>query len=236
VFWGDKTKIAAACGMFIVAGLMLLPWVVRNYQVHGAFVPFTTQGGEALLLGANSIVATDPQYYGYALGDARLIPEYKHEFDGLNEVQRSDRALELYKQWMKENPDKWWYLLHSRFRRFWTPLLQQSDLSNRLIMLLSWGPVLVAFIAPFTTTLIRFLRRRDPRLMVHCAILSTLLTSLVFSAIPRYRFPIEGLCLIFASAAAVGLVSSIGRAPWSVVARKLFDPPVHKDASLDHNG
>ena len=76
VYWPYWRKMAAACGIFVVAALMLTPWVIRNYRVHGAFVPFTTQGGEALLVGNNRIVATDPAYYGFSLGDARAIPEY----------------------------------------------------------------------------------------------------------------------------------------------------------------
>jgi 4-amino-4-deoxy-L-arabinose transferase-like glycosyltransferase len=205
VFWPNWRRIVAVSGLFAVVGLLFLPWVMRNYRLHERFVPFTTQGGEALLLGANRIVVTDPKFYGYAPGDARLIPEYEHEFDGLDEIQRSDRAMELYKQWMGENRDKWWFLIERKFRRFWSPFLAQPSLKNRLVMLLSWGPVLVLFVAPFLATLVRFLRTRDARLMVHAAILSTLLNSLVFSGLVRYRFPIEGLCLLFAVGACLFL-------------------------------
>jgi len=198
VFWPNWRRIVAVSGLFAVVGLMFLPWVVRNYRIHERFVPFTTQGGEALLLGANRIVVTDPKFYGYAPGDARLISEYAHEFDGLNEVERSDRSMKLYKQWMAENRDKWWFLVERKFLRFWSPFLAQPSLKNRLLMLLSWGPVLVLFVVPFLVTLVQFLRVRDARLMVHAAILSTMFNSLVFSGLVRYRFPIEGLCMIFA--------------------------------------
>jgi 4-amino-4-deoxy-L-arabinose transferase-like glycosyltransferase len=208
VFWKSWGHVAAAATVFAVAGAMLLPWIVRNYKVHDSFVPFTTQAGEALLLGANRIVATDPKFYGYALGDARLIPEYKHQFDGLNEVDRSKRSLELYKEWMSSNRDKWWYLTHSKFRRFWTPFLQQPSTSARLVMLLSWGPVLLLFVPAFLMTFWRCLKSRDARLMVHFVILSTLLNSIIFSGLVRYRFPIEGLCILFA----VGTVFAVYRA------------------------
>ncbi len=205
VFWPDWRRIVAVSGLFVVVGLLFVPWIARNYRVHQTFIPFTTQGGEALLLGANRIVVSEPKYYGYALGDARLIPEYEHEFDGLDEVQRSDRAMELYKQWMGENRDQWWFLVQRKFRRFWTPFLQQDSLKNRVAMLASWGPVLVLFPVPFLVTLVKFVRTRDPRLMVHAAILSTLINALVFSGLVRYRFPIEGLCLMFAVGACLCL-------------------------------
>jgi len=201
VYWPYWRKMAAACGIFVVAALMLTPWVIRNYRVHGAFVPFTTQGGEALLVGNNRIVATDPAYYGFSLGDARAIPEYAHEFDGLNEIERGKRCMQLFQQWSSENHDKWVYLLQAKFRRFWTPFLQQPNRFNRLAMLCSWGPVLVLFVVPFFATLVSSLRARDPRLMVHFAIASTLANSLVFGATVRYRFLVEGLCIAFAAAA-----------------------------------
>jgi 4-amino-4-deoxy-L-arabinose transferase-like glycosyltransferase len=198
VFWPSWKRMAAVSLVLVIAGLVLLPWVMRNYHVHGAFVPFTTQGGEALLLGGNRIIATDPRYYGYALGDARQIPEYKHAFDGLSEVERDQRARQLYVRWMGENRDKWWYLVESKFRRFWTPFLQQASLTNRAVMLLTWGPILVLFIVPFIVTCIGFLRWRDGRWMVHAAILSTLVNSLIFTGMVRYRFPVEGLAIVFA--------------------------------------
>jgi 4-amino-4-deoxy-L-arabinose transferase-like glycosyltransferase len=237
-FWPNLKLVSAVSMLLVVAAVMFIPWIVRNAYVQGAFVPFTTQGGEALLLGANRIVATEPKYYGFALGDARLIPEYKHEFDGLNEVQRSARALELYKEWMLNNPDKWWYLLHSKFRRFWTPFLQQPSLANRLIMLFSWGPVLLAFVAPFGHSFLRFLSHRDPRIIVHFVVLSTLLNSLIFSALPRYRFPIEGLCIVFAAAAVVGCVRVIirrGRQGLRAAAKEFLAPQlVENPAKATH--
>ena len=46
----------------VVAGIMIiiLPWTVRNYFVHKAFVPITTQGGEGLMAGNNPLVYGGP--------------------------------------------------------------------------------------------------------------------------------------------------------------------------------
>ncbi len=204
VFWRRWPVMLKAWGLFFVAGLMMLPWVVRNYRVQGAFVPFTTQAGEALLLGNNRIVATDPRYYGYSFPpDARLLPEYKHEFDGLNEMERQQRCRELYQEWMRENRDKLWYLTHSKFRRFWTPLLYQDNRVRKIVFFVTWTPVLTLFVVPFFATLASYLRAQDGRLMVHAAVLSTLAGSLIVASTVRYRFVIEGFCIVFACAAVV---------------------------------
>ncbi len=147
--------------IFAVAALMLAPWILRNYRVQGAFVPFTTQTGTALVDANNRIVATQPEYYGFALSWERQIPEYVDLYSSVsNEVNLSNMGVKLYKQWMRANPDKWWYLTESKFRRFWTPFLQQSNQFNRFAMLLSWGTVLILFTGPFLVTLYRGLSNR----------------------------------------------------------------------------
>ncbi|MGD1018514.1 MAG: hypothetical protein ABSA12_04265 [Verrucomicrobiia bacterium] len=206
VFWPHWRTMLACLSVFVVAALMLTPWVVRNYRVHGVFVPFTTQAGSALVDANNRIVATQPEYYGFALSWERSIPEYKDLYSSVtNEVQLSALGITLYKQWMRQHPDKWWYLTESKFRRFWTPFLQQRNKFNRLVMLFSWGPVLILFPIPFLASFWSGLRNHDPHVMVHFAILSTLANSLFFGGIARYRFPIEGFCIVFAAGAALWL-------------------------------
>ena len=68
-------------------------------------------------------------------------------------------------------------------------------------MLLSWGPVLVLFVAALVPTLVSFLRVRRPGWLVHLAILQYTLNSLIFFGNSRYRYPIEPLCLILAAKA-----------------------------------
>lgn len=199
VFWPRWSRMLAGCCVFVVAGLMLAPWIVRNERVHSAFVPFTTSAGTALFNANNSLVATDPKWHGYAIGDERMIPEYRSLYATVsNEVEWSSLSMTLCRRWLRDNPDKWCYLVSSKFFRFWTPRLEQPSRRNRMVMLWSWGPVLVLSIIPFFVLLSQYLRTRDPRLIVHGAILSTMLNSLVFGALPRYRLPIEGLCIVLA--------------------------------------
>ena len=111
VFWPRWRTMLACQTIFAVAALMLAPWILRNYRVQGAFVPFTTQTGTALVDANNRIVATQPEYYGFALSWERQIPEYVDLYSSVsNEVDLSNMGVKLYKQWMRANPDKWWYL------------------------------------------------------------------------------------------------------------------------------
>ena len=59
--------------------------------------------------------------------------------------------------------------------------------------------VLVLFAVAFFPTAIDFLRRDHPGWLIHLTILHFVLTALVFWGSNRFRFPIEGLCIILAS-------------------------------------
>ena len=47
---GDGSPIVLALAFFV---LVLTPWTLRNYQLHGAFIPISTWGGQSLLIGNN---------------------------------------------------------------------------------------------------------------------------------------------------------------------------------------
>jgi 4-amino-4-deoxy-L-arabinose transferase-like glycosyltransferase len=202
-FWqfrGQVRALAMSLAIPAVALLALVPWTVRNYEVFGAFIPFSTMGGSVLLQGNNRVVATDPLYYGYSVWDTE-IPEYRKALQSVNdEVGRDRLAKQFAIQWLKENPDRWPYLLQAKFRRAWTPFLQpHSPRLNRIGMLVSWGPVLVLLALSFVPTLIILLRSRHPGWIVHLGILHYGILTLIFFGNSRYRAPVEPLCLILAA-------------------------------------
>jgi hypothetical protein len=200
-----------ACVIPVIAVLMLTPWTIRNYRVLHAFVPFETGGGDVVLGSYNRVIATDPLYYGYWVFPTAFLPEYAQQITAPNdEVKRDHIQLRLAVQWTLDHPEKWWYLLESRFRRSWTPFLHpQSPLVYRLGMMVSWGPVLVLLILGFLPTAIYLFRANHPGWIVHIGILHFVLTALVFWGSSRFRYPVEGLCIILASATLVWLVSRV---------------------------
>jgi 4-amino-4-deoxy-L-arabinose transferase-like glycosyltransferase len=190
----------------VIATATLIPWTVRNYLVFRKFIPLSTMGGSVLLQGNNRIVAADPSLSGYNIWDTK-IPEYRELLQKPNDELERDRvALQLATQWLRDNPDQWWHLVEARFRRSWTPFLQpHSPKLYRYGMLLSWGPVLVLFALAFFPTLWQSLREGQATWLLHLAIIHFVLTTIVFHGYSRYRFPIEGLCIVLASAAAIWL-------------------------------
>jgi hypothetical protein len=71
-------------------------------------------------------------------------------------------------------------------------------------MLVTWGPVLTLFILGFFPSAIyflHFLRANHPGWILHLGVLHFVLTALVFWGASRFRYPVEGLCIILAMAA-----------------------------------
>ena len=196
-----------------LALVMLVPWTIRNYRILHSFVPSETGEGDVVLGSYNRVVASDPLYYGYWVYPTSDLPEYYQQITAPNnEVVRDHVEMRLAIQWLCDHPDKWWYLAESRFRRSWTPFLQpRSPLLYRVGMLAAWGPVLTLFVLGFLPSAIYFLRSNHPGWILHLGVFHFVLTAVVFWGASRFRYPVEGLCIIVASATFTWLYQHVSR-------------------------
>lgn len=193
-------EMALALLIPAAAVLTLVPWIVRNYRIFHRFIPISTMGGSALLQANNRIVVTDPLYFGYTVWDTK-IPEYADALRAPNdEWERDHVAQELAVQWLKDNKDKWGFLVAQKLKRAFTPFLQShAPALYRWTNLLTWGPVLVLFALSFFPTWIQHLRTANGGWLIHMAILHFVANTVIFHGLLRYRFSIEPLCLILAA-------------------------------------
>lgn len=209
VIWGlvqfrKRTNyITLALAVPMLSLVTLGPWALRNYLAFSRFIPFSTGAGDVLLGGNNRIVVTDPKWAGFWVYPTTELSEYTRAIKSPNnEVERDQIERQLAFRWLKENPKYWGRLLWSKFHRGWTPFLQPtSPQLYRLGMLITWGPILILFCIAILPTLIHFLCVGHPGWILHLAVLHFQLTALVFWGSNRFRFPIEGVCIILACAA-----------------------------------
>lgn len=179
-----------------LAAALLAPWIVRNLLVMHAFIPFSTGGGSLLLQANNRQVIEDPSYAGYAVFDF-CLPEYAKPITSVNdELKRDAIAKRFAIQWLRANPDKWFYLVRSKFVRLWRPEYTGVHFHGLAwTLMVSYGAALVAFaltVLPFSG---RMLRERHPGSILVCMILATIASALIFHGQHRYRFPIDCLCI-----------------------------------------
>jgi 4-amino-4-deoxy-L-arabinose transferase-like glycosyltransferase len=212
-FWRTPRLAVRGFAISFVALVMLVPWTIRNYWIFHAFIPFQTGGGELLLGSYNRVIVSDPLLYGYWIYPTSELPEYREQIIAPNdEVIRNQVETRLAITWIRNHPETWWYLAESRFRRSWTPFLQpQSPKLYRVGMLLSWGPILVLFALGFFPSAIYFLRADNPGWILHLGVFHFVMTALIFCGNSRYRYPVEGLCIILASATLVWVCEQIGK-------------------------
>lgn len=195
-----------------LAAILMTPWIVRNLRVMHAFIPFSTSGGSLLLQSNNRQVVEDPAYYGYSVFDY-CLPEYAGPIRTANdEIKRDAIAKRFAIQWLRANPDKWFYLLRSKFLRLWSVEYAGSRFhAAGWIMSLAWGTALAGFVLtviPFTR---RMVRERHPGSIMVCLILAIIACTLVFFGQHRYRFPIDGFCIIIAAGGAFWLWDMLRR-------------------------
>ena len=181
VVWQLRRQgVALASWMSVALVVVLLPWSMRNYAVHGSFVPITTHGGFIL---ARSHAATPDWKRDEGWGiEARMFEQIP------SEVER-DRYWRL-QGWTQIRADNERYLRHSaeRFLRFWYFLRPGYNVWFMMVLPL------------FLAGVVRLGGRREFRLVGVYTVLSVLLYTFVLYGSTRFRLPLEPFFLMFAGA------------------------------------
>jgi hypothetical protein len=105
----------AALGVAVYIGVALpvVPWIVRNYQIFGAFIPVSTNGGITLLTGNN------PSADGGFTTDDPLVRMVSH--DPRQQVQMDRQAKGFAMDWIESHPGRFIALLPRKVWHLWAP-------------------------------------------------------------------------------------------------------------------
>jgi hypothetical protein len=85
--------------------LVVLPWSARNYAVLGEFVLVSTNGGTALLLGANNQITGDHFDYQHTPVFKQLGIPWEQRVE--RQVELNQRQKEVAKDWIADNTGEW---------------------------------------------------------------------------------------------------------------------------------
>jgi len=193
--------VAVAIASF---GVVMCPWVVRNYRVVGKLVPTT------LLVGKSLYEANSPYATG---GPAMHITEWPREIEGLSEYDR-DRVLKhAAVRYIRQNPQRFLFLCVVRFARFWN-LFPNYDVYRStlycVVSACSYGPVLVLALLALRPLLPRW---REVGLLL-LPVLYFAALHLVFVSSIRYRTPVMPFLIVLAAYALVCTSFRIGGLSW----------------------
>jgi hypothetical protein len=197
-----RRGVGLACFAVLLGfALILMPWILRNYRVHGAFVPVTTQIGVALYSAYNP-----PDGWRFGL-DAQ--DETMRAAGELPEVEASAVLSKAAVDSIWSSPRRVLRLEVLKAVYFWVPIdwevLPFYGVFNPTYAFLG----LWAFI--YLGLRVKHEEAALPTWPAWLPIVYVFGMALVVQGSPRYRLPVEPLLAVFAAAALVTFYRRAGR-------------------------
>jgi hypothetical protein len=196
--WKDGKRnighLVAAC---VIYGVVLLPWTVRNFNVHGTLVPVSSWGGNFLLIGNNP----------YATGTWRVEDGFEKwhremalehgvaDIGTLSEIQRSSLNRDIALEYIFSHPLHVLQLAAKKAFIFWIYPITNSD-SNVSLQAVAVASDF-ALLIPVTIGFVASWGNRRRLLPAYVAILFFFFMQIVLHAEARYRLPIVPLLCVF---------------------------------------
>jgi 4-amino-4-deoxy-L-arabinose transferase-like glycosyltransferase len=192
-----RRRLLAALVTCVALAAVIAPWAVRSTLIHDRTVVASSLGGQAGVTfwlsnnpNATGILAKDYDYFKET-GSKRFSPEdYPDPTDRAN-AYKADAI-----QFIRENPGRFARLCVVKLSELWKLYSPRVPLLASLATIASLGAALPFF-------LIQAVRRgwrRSPELLMCLLIASHSAVYMVFTAVARYRIPVEPLVLVMAAA------------------------------------
>lgn len=236
--FGWNAAVRAGLAVYLALLAAVLPWSLRNQEQLGSFVLVSTNGGVALITGANDYATGDHMTVETSPVWARVGVPFEQRVQRQVEIDRRLRT--MAKEWIAANPGRWlalgpvkmallwrkdsdafWSLQGSypKHARAWTVLQWVNQLFYMMLL------ALAAFC--FASAAWRLLRDRAsehaPVLLLACMPLFVTLLAFLFTGQIRYHYPAMPFAIVAAGwslarlaawrpAAAPGCLPSLARA------------------------
>lgn len=190
-----KTAIGQAGVITITMIVALIPWTVRNYFVFHQFVFIKGTSGLNLWQGNNPYVVK----VGAGIYPEQYLPEEKVAYlSSLNEAEYGDVLQKEALDFIVNNPDRLIHYILKRIYLFWTIGFQDTNWSGGRTNLLAfsatfWGLGILTILG----VVLSWKRWRETTLLLLLFITFPVPYYLTIVDTYRYRFPIEGLMLVF---------------------------------------
>jgi 4-amino-4-deoxy-L-arabinose transferase-like glycosyltransferase len=189
----------AIFALSVTFALVLTPWTLRNYRVHGAFVPVTTQIGIMLY------ASYDPPKGIFGLLPRNAVSAAAEK---LSEPKASAALVRAAMDSIAASPGKVLRLAGLKILYFWAPLDWEilpfyGAFNSTYALIAIWSLVYVAVRWPSENSL--------PTWPAWLPILYFFGMAILFHGSPRYRLPVEPLMALFAAMGFVTLDRRVGR-------------------------
>lgn len=109
--------LRAGITVYIVLLCVVLPWSFRNQAVFGEFILVSTNGGTALILGANDQITGDHFDYELTPVFAQIGIPWSQRVERQVELNRKQK--EIAKEWIRKNPGEYFTWMPRKLLRLW---------------------------------------------------------------------------------------------------------------------
>jgi hypothetical protein len=197
-----RPRLRGMIVLLLTSGVVVTPWIVRNYKVFGTFVPLRSNFGLELWLGNNP--EANGKTYSFDWDDPsdsfiRLHPYASgYERDHLmqvGEIRYMQDKFHLAREWIITHPRRFTALTLRRLRLFWLPptdLWSPSSAARRLKSVVFSVTAIAA-----CANLIRLVLLRNPYCWLWvAALIGPSLVYTITHVDGRYRYPIFGLTIL----------------------------------------
>jgi len=183
--------------LFTIAFLgVILPWTVRNHEVHGKWILVATNGGTTFWGANNDLVLNERKHYGYWVPSTQL-PDRDKIDAASNEVERDDIEWQLGKDWVREHWTSMPLLQLYKFARLWW--LPEFGTGQRWLRILGYVPFLLLLLAFALCCAWRKTCWTSSWQVLHAGTLALFATALIFCGEPRYRDAHVPVLMIYAA-------------------------------------
>lgn len=183
-----------AAAYALCVGLVMLPWFYRNAVVMGAFIPVSTEGGQALWHGNNPRATGGGETYG----DPDLTRQHPSEVDLDRAYWRAGRHNIL------SDPPRFLRMAIKKAWLFWRPFPHQSGLTTparQWVAACAWTLIVPAALA----CIVRRWRRDSGVRLLAGFLLYLTIFHMIFIGQIRFRIPAEPLLIVLAAPVLVGM-------------------------------
>lgn len=220
VFWALvvmpnwRRRAAAGAAVCLSFACAIAPWCIRNSLALEHPLLLSTQGGIALWIGNNpastGILGPDFRYY-MEEGHRRFsVQEYP------NPLERSAAYKAEAVKFIREDPVRFLRLCAIKFLQLWKVYSPRVSLVQSLMMIASFGLAMAFFLLQAA----KCGWRRRPEMLLLLMIACQTAVHTIFTAIVRYRIPVEPLVLVMAMAGLCGTWNWLRKSPSATTAQR----------------
>lgn len=181
--------------------LVILPWTVRNYFIHKAFIPFSTEGGLALACGNNPYVKGDGLVPQAAI-DKLLTEADKKRLSTMSEIEIDKMYRKYAKEFLLKNYKKIPKIFFRKVITLWDLYITDYDSTGQVKRKYNlWYSIVFIFALFGIVRSIKFKLNINSSLLISLFLYFTIIAIITVGG-QRFRYPAEPYLIIFASVGA----------------------------------